>query len=61
MLKPEEPPLDEEVLLLWSRARASRDGDFDFDSFEGLWEATGLWRDPATALGGSAGPAHPER
>jgi hypothetical protein len=31
MLKPEEPPLDEEVLLLWSRARASRDGDFDFD------------------------------
>lgn len=23
-------------------------GDFDFDSFEGLWQATGLWRDPAT-------------
>lgn len=21
-------------------------GDFDFDSFEGLWEATGLWRYP---------------
>lgn len=27
-------------------------GDFEFDSFEGLWEATGLWQDAATAFGG---------